>query len=395
MGEPSISDQNGLDVPDWAVWLAWAVLISCLVAETVHRIFYGYVPRDLSAYLAAADTFMAGGDPYTDDIFDSTRYQGYVYVYPPGTLPLVGVLDYLSAELVSTLDLWARSAVLLGALHWLRRRFSVSAPMSILVFLALLYEPVLVDFRAGNLPTYLLAAFLVCVHMSHTPWRAWHAAAGIVAGLALAFKPMWLAPALLVLLLRRRWGALGSALLGASVIGGLTVVHLDFVPTWLARIEQLTIRYRSAVLLNLHPVLWGAALTAWLAGAVALVRKLGLDDDRLWLWLCISVVVWLRAGTYSYVLFLPVFFFWWRRFGLRRAALAFVVTLGPLPWMLRAFDHFQTYGWLQLAWGIAVGVVLFWQLHRDDAERDDAERDDAERDDAERGEVPPRSGAVI
>jgi hypothetical protein len=362
MGEPAMSDQNGVELPKWAVIGLWVVLIGCLIAEAIHRIWGGYVPRDLSAYLAAAQTFMAGGDPFTDDIKRAVSYKGYVYVYPPGTLPLIGPVSYLKQNVVATLDLFARATTLLGSLHWLKRRFSISAPLCLLVFLALLYEPILVDFRAANLPTYLLGAFLLCVHISHSPQKGWHLAAGALAGLALAFKPMWLAPTLLLFVVRRRWAALAAVVAGASVVGGLTLVHLEMVPTWLARIEQLAERYRNSVLINIHVAAWVSAVVVWLVGAVALVRKRGWNDELLWLWLCVSVVAWPRAGTYTYALYLPVFFFWWRRWDLRRAALAFVITLGPLPWMMRAFGYFGEYGWLQLAWGVVVAAVVFWQL---------------------------------
>ena len=102
-----------------------------------HRAGMGHVPHDLSAYLAAADVFDRGLDPYTDAIRGSRHYQGYPYAYPPVTLWWIRPLAWASTALVAGVEWVVRVAVIVGSLRFLGRRMLPGIPLGHLLFAAL------------------------------------------------------------------------------------------------------------------------------------------------------------------------------------------------------------------------------------------------------------------
>lgn len=340
--------------------LGWVILVGVIGLEAYRRLVQGVVPPDLSAYLAAADVFAAGHNPYGAALFDSALYDGYPYVYPPGTLPLISPLAWASPAAVAIFDLLARSLVAVLSLRWLGRRFLPDVPLGVLGALAILYQPFVADFATGNVATYLLGAFLLCVHLSRQDWRGWHLPAGLVCGLILAFKPMWGLAAGAVLLANRRWRASAAVFCGAVVVGGLTAMHVDLVGPWLDRVGQVRDFYRSFDLLAVAPALLPVAAIIWLGAGVALWRREA-AREHLWLWACVSLWAWPRLATYSYVLLVPVLVFLWRRWGYRRAGALALVGLGPIPWLLLDFGEF-TYLAVLYVWALALSVIVWREI---------------------------------
>lgn len=350
----------------WAPYV-WGLIAFLVCAEAVRRWLTGSVPADLSAYIAAADVFARGESPYGPALFESAHYDGFVYVYPPGTLPLIEPFSLLSAHLISAADVVLRTAVLVFALKWVRRALDLALPTVWLVLLAFFYQPVLVDFMAGNMTTYMFGAFAACMWIAHDESEWWHPLAAVGLGVVLAFKPMWGLPTGLVLLVRGRYKLAAGLLAGASVVAGLSFVEWHgevLVDAWLARVAAVREHYRSADLLSLAPGLLPVAAVTWLGAGAWLVRRRGRQDDLLWLWACVSLFAWPRLGTYSYVFALPALGFLWTRWGWRKALLVGLVAFGPLPWMMRAFHLDFAHLVLLFVWGVVVAIATGVELTR-------------------------------
>lgn len=320
--------------------LLWGLVVLVAFVEALRRWVTGTVPADMSAYIAAADVFARGENPYGPALFDSAHYDGFVYVYPPGTLPIVQFFSALPAKLVAAGDVLLRTAVLVFALGWVRRALDLALPLVWLVLVAFFFQPVLVDFMAGNLTTYMFGAFAACMWMAHDEAEWWHPLAAVGLGVVLAFKPMWGLPTGLLLLVRGRYKLAFGLLAGAGVVAGLSLLEWHgevLVDAWLGRVEAVREHYRSADLLSLAPSLLPVAALAWLGAGAWLVYRRGRHDPLLWLWACVSLIAWPRLGVYSYVFALPALGYLSTRWGWRRALIVALPALGPLPWMFRAF----------------------------------------------------------
>jgi hypothetical protein len=363
----------------WAP-LAWALVVTLVAVEVARRLISGEIPSDLSAYIAAADVFSRGENPYGPALFDSAHYAGFVYVYPPGTLPLIEPLALVPPPIIAAADALLRAAAIVFALSWVRRVLAVELPLAWLVLAAVFYQPLLVDFMAGNLCAYMFAAFIACMWMGHDEPRLWHAFAAVGLGVVLAFKPMWGIPAGLVLLVRGRWKMAAGLVAGAGVVAGLSLVEWTggfewtggqeptgevLVDSWLARIESVRARYHSVDLLSLAPSVLPVAVVAWIVAGAVLVRRLGAQHPRLWLWACVSLVAWPRLASYSYLFVVPALCFLWVRWGWRRALALSLVAFGPLPWMLQTFGAEYQHRILLFAWVWIVAAIVFNELRRD------------------------------
>jgi hypothetical protein len=379
--------------------VGWAIVCLLVAGEWYRRAVGGVVPPDFSAYLAAADVWMAGGDPYGTALLEAERYEGYPFVYAPGTLPIVAPLAALPTTWATSMELLARVAVLLGIGYWCRETWELDPPLFALVPLAFFYEPLVADFLGGNLTTYMLGAVLLCREIGGRDGANWHVAVGLPIGVALAFKPMWALPAgtIVVLSRARRLGA-GLALGGTAVVGA-TVWQWGLVDDWLRRIEQVRRHYQSIDLLSLgrwlqsHDLLAGlppalfpaAGLLLWTGAGLHLARlrwgggneasgraeiEGGIETPELglWLWSCVSLVAWPRLGSYSYVLLVPLLCALWRALGSRRTVLIALPAFGPLPWMLRLIRNGLYHRMLLYLWGLGLTVWLFVRLSRRDGE---------------------------
>ena len=182
-------------------YLAVAALV---LLEFLRRAFLGYVPDDFTAYLAAADVFVAGEHPYGSAIFDAARYNGKVYNYLPGTLWFIAPLAWLPTAAAVALDWIARVAAVGFALRVFARRIAPDIKFQFVLLIALFHEPLTVDLLFGNFTSYLMGAFAVTVWAAHREDGWGTRAAVFAAGLVLAFKPFWVLGALYVLASKRR-----------------------------------------------------------------------------------------------------------------------------------------------------------------------------------------------
>src|SRR5690554_7190502 len=109
--QPDISASQGESgapdpVNNLARWstLIWVFLALLTLALAISRYIDPELAVDFSAYLAAAQTFFAGENPYTTELYDAPNFQGYIYIYPPGTLPFLWPLTWFSSKLLAALE---------------------------------------------------------------------------------------------------------------------------------------------------------------------------------------------------------------------------------------------------------------------------------------------------
>lgn len=310
-------------------YLTAALLIAL---EFVRRAFLGYVPDDFTAYLSAADIFVAGGHPYGDEVFEVTRYDGKVYNYLPGTLWLIAPLAWLPTAAAVALDWIARVAVLAFSVRTFARRLLPAAAPQAVLLLVMFHQPLLVDVLFGNFVTYLLGAFALCVWVADRAPGPRELAAALVAGVLFAFKPFWIFTGLFVLLSARQLRAAVACCAGAALVGLLSLPFLDIAPIYLERVTSMA-RFYHSVALGTYAS-WAIPLVAivWAAAGVVLVRRAAPD---VWVWGACSLVFWPRLGTYSYLALLPVLLFLIQRLGWLKSVPFLLVYVGPLPWLLR------------------------------------------------------------
>ncbi len=341
-------------------YLAVTVLV---VLEFVRRAFLGYVPSDFTAYLSAADTFADGRLPYGPDAANTPRYAGMPYNYLPGTLWLIWPLHLLDTAAAVALDWVARCTALFVALRIFWRRLLPERAFAIVLMVALFFQPLSVDLLFGNVTTYMLCAFAVCVELAHRPSSVRHTLVAALAGIVLAFKPFWVFSGLFVFAARRHWTNLAATAAGAGAILLLSVPFADQLDLYREHLAAMVAFYHSVALGTFAPWAVPLVFVAWAAAGIALVRR-GATEDR-WVWACCALVAWPRLGTYSYVMMLPVVLFLVSRFGWIRGLLPAVVFVGPLPWILRTVPVepiFVVEAAVHWAWAWLVSPIVFWLL---------------------------------
>jgi len=72
-----------------------------------------------------------------------------------------------------------------------------------------------------------------------------------------------------------------------------------------------------------------------LAAVMALIWWRRHPSEWVFLLGCVSVPIWPRVATYSYVITLPFSLYLMRRFGIAKGLSFSIVTIGPLPWLMR------------------------------------------------------------
>jgi len=363
--------------------IGWTLVAGLVSVELYRRVAGGAVPLDFSAYIAAADVWAQGGNPYGPDLFAAERYRGYVYVYAPGTLPLISILHWMPSTVLSVAELVARAGVWIGLAAWFRRFADLEAPVEVLLLVGLIYEPLFADLVGGNLTTFMLGAVLACKYLASRTFGGWRMVLGIPLGIAFSFKPMWLVPAATVVGLERDWRLAGSLAGGVAVVVGLTVDQWHLAEAWLARIEGVRVHYQSVDLLSfgrwlrqgggpawlLPPVLPAVGMLVWAGLGLRLVGDdvfgdgdVGQGNAPVWIWACVSLVAWPRLGSYSYVLMIPVLGFMWRRLS-RRSFLWFAApALGPVAFLLRNVGTGLYHRMLLYVWGVAAAAWLYREL---------------------------------
>ena len=367
-----------------ACWLLFAAAIGTLAGLR----FAGAWPAgDLTAYLAAADVYAAGGNPYGAALREAERYAGYPYVYPPGTLPIIRPLAGVSTTVAGGLLTLLSGGLLVYVVGSLRRRFDLSAPLAPLAIGALLFGPVIADLLSANLAVVMLAANVAVADLvvgRDDERRALRLGALTLLGVVLSFKFMWLLSAL-VLTAAVGWRQLESsehandedggdewcyAVLGVALFAFLPFFTLaaasllvdPTVTAWLDRLQWLRREFPASLdILSLAPGLYPITVGA----ATSLIwRYLDASLDILWVAACCSVVAWPRLAPYSFALLLPALAHLARRLDPRHLALLVLPMWGPVYWTVALPAGSLHARWLHVVWTMAVGIVV-WVLGRD------------------------------
>lgn len=344
------------------------LLTAALLALLLSRWRHGTLPPDLSAYLAAAETFWAGGNPYGPALREAAAFKGYPYVYPPGTLYLIIPLQWLSPQLLGLLHALVSVGVLVGLARWARRRFLPDVPTEVLLAGLALFGPISVDLLVGNISILLLGAVAVGLASSdkartgrETPLGAGDNATLIVAGVVLAFKAMWALPVLLAMLFRRQWRRLCAFSTGLAAIAVLSVTDPTLIRAWWAQLRRIpTVFPNSYDLLSLAPILAPLAAVAWLALTFLLLRR---DRHNAGFAGALSVPAWPRLAPYSFSLMIfPLLEAIRRR---PTPALALLAPMwGPFYWLwVDSLPSLLT-RWLHLGWAIAAAALTAFTLLR-------------------------------
>lgn len=349
-------------------FLAIAALI---VLELLRRLFLGYVPDDFTAYLSAADTFAAGGNPYSDDILSQARYDHKPFNYFPGTLWILWPLHLLSTPVAAGLDWCLRIFALGFAVLEIRRAVeahgSRKLPLHFVVLLAVAFQPLLVDLLFGNIITYLFFALALIIRLSGATRAVPMIMGGLTAGIVLAFKPYWILPGLFIAVAKR------NVALGAAICGGAGIIVLASLPflswrdVYIAHVQAMAAFYHSVAIGTYLPV-WmvGLVIIGWCVAGGLLIRK---NPEESWLFAFTALVCFPRVGTYDYVLAFPLVLLLITRLGWLRGLTIGVVFWGPLPWILRTIkvEGLPTFifeAWTHWLWMWAACVWVFALIWR-------------------------------
>ena len=121
-----------------------AILFGFLaIAHAAGRWWAGHVPADFGGYLAAAQAHWARGwSPYDVAALEQLPiYQGYPFLYLPGTLWMLWPVEALGPAVVLALDAILRVLALGWCARWLTRRFELPIEWPQLGLLFAMFAP--------------------------------------------------------------------------------------------------------------------------------------------------------------------------------------------------------------------------------------------------------------
>lgn len=180
---------------------------------------------DFLAFWTTGQMLDAGGNVYNVAAHTALQRMFYAsqdgyspFFYPPTFVPFcwpLGLLSYFPA-----LALWLATTgagYLLVVRAWLKRA-GLTQP---LLLMSVAYPPVMITITHGQ--TSFLLASLLGLGVLLVPRRPW--LAGFVLGLA-TIKPQFGLLVPVALLLTREWRAIGGAVLGAGLLGGISTLAL-------------------------------------------------------------------------------------------------------------------------------------------------------------------------
>ncbi len=341
--------------------LAGAIL---LILELFNRAFLGHVPPDFTAYISAGDAFAMGLNPYTDARQLVPRFGGFPYNYLPGSLYPLQIVSYFSTTTLTVADWILKSICLIGIINVFHRKMFPDLKLGFIICVTILFQPLGVDLLAGNIVTYLFAAFVFSYAIAQREKRKLADYFFVfLFGFIISFKPFWSIPIGYLFLVFRRPKLLTSFIAGFLVIPLMTIPLWDWIPSWLAHTSKMREYYFSVDFLSLSPVLLGLTWIIGMGiGLYFLLRKERIQEEN-WIWLlgCVSLPMWPRLATYSYVICLPLILFFCQRWGWKKGLL-FASVLGPFAWVLRALTFLPNSEEEQWAFFIWIFVAAFFLI---------------------------------
>jgi hypothetical protein len=333
-------------------------LLVCWVGIIWMRVSFDAMPYDLASYVAAADLFWSGADPYdVEQLVRAERGSRFLFIYPPLSLWLLWPLAVLTSSSVILIEALARALCVVYIARSLCARFSLTLhPVWALCLLSTSLT-LISDASAGNVATYLVAAWLWLASVS--TWTPKRLLACSLLGVLFSIKPMWLLPVGATLVARgqprRALLALGA---GASLHALFTLYHWPLTSRWLDVVSFHTSYYGRFELWISQPW-WTFALLAcaWGFAALWLLRQDAASSWR-WVWAGTSVVIWPRSGLYDDLLLLPALCWLATILQPSRAALLWLAAWA-LPWALLVLHLHVEHPMTRVFWTLRLLTILF------------------------------------
>jgi hypothetical protein len=275
------------------------------------RVLRGELTHDLAAYVAAADVFWAGGDPYdVRTILAAPRNQGFVYIYLPMSLWLIAPLAKLSVPVIIVVDMVMRGGAISFIAYTLARWFKPSLSVFYAIALVLCLFFTREDITDGNVGTLCFALWLALVAWPLGERRrgVWGLAGCVAAGALLACKPLWVPLACAGLAARGRWRAVGCVAAGAGAMVAASMAQGELWRSWLEMLAYHRAASATYDLMASQP--WWTHVppaALWLSGALWLLARAGrvAAPPPIWIWAGVGVMAWPRFGVYDLLLLVP------------------------------------------------------------------------------------------
>lgn len=352
-----------------------AILFGFLaIAHALGRWWSGHVPADFAGYVAAAQArWVHGASAYDLSALEALPvYQGYPFIYLPGTLPMLWPLGVLPVEVVLAADAVGRVVALACVGRWLTRRFDLPLEWPQVALALGMFAPLGETFLHGNLALYMFAAF--CAADALTAREVGGArgfAAGLALGCLLMFKPMWGIPCAWLAAWRGRWAVTAGLAAGACAVGGASVAQPGQMEAWRGLVEAARGQWRAVDLGVVGVGGYVAGGAAWLAGGAWLwARRRG--HELAWAWACVSLLAWPRVSTYSHALMAPLVCALWARAGWKVALAVSLPMLGPVPFLLGSVDGGFARLVASYAWSACLAAWVCFAIVRGGAGREEA-----------------------
>lgn len=301
-----------------ALWAMWALFALVAVVDIVR----GEVPIDYEFYWRAAEALQGKGAPYAPEDFPIGYPPGSLYLFKP-----LAVLGPVGAGVFLALLLWGSAAF--GCHRW-ASRFDLPVTTAFAAALSLMFFPLLRGLEPLNISvaTFAMLAWYAPPTSRERPPLLDSAVSAAIA-FVLAMKPHWVLIAGPMLLLQRRWWALGGLVAGGAALLGASLWHEALWDAFLYRIEHEVETHWTFDIWRLSPWLGGASVIVWLGAVLAMFRVAARDS---WVFALSAIVVWPRPSPYDYVVLLPLVAYAATR-APRLAAGAFAVFSTPLGFL--------------------------------------------------------------
>jgi len=210
---------------------------------------------DFASVWSASRTWLHAGDPYDVDAVRATWRQSagpaagnigfWSSVYPPTSLTMLAPVALLPPRLV--LAIWFTGILALLTVQFAVLLDMAGLPLSrrdprgwLLIAGSLFSAPVQFGVLAGQPSTPAIALCIIAIWCS---WRQRERLAGMLLGLACAWKPQIATPFVVYYLVLRRWRAVEPALvtfafLAALSLAAMQLSHVDWMHGWADNVKE-------------------------------------------------------------------------------------------------------------------------------------------------------------
>lgn len=210
---------------------------------------------DFASVYSASRTWLHASDPYDQDDVRATWREaagsdgGNIHfwssVYPPTSLTILAPVALLPPQLV--LALWIAIVLALLAMQLAAVLDMAGLPLSwrdprgiLLIATSLFSAPMQFGLLSGQPSTPAIALCIIAIWCA---WRGRHVVAGVLLGLACAWKPQIAAPFIVYYCVLRRWrvaepALVTFALLAAVSLSAMQLTHVNWLHGWADNLKE-------------------------------------------------------------------------------------------------------------------------------------------------------------